>query len=738
MKRTAAAIIIATLTLVTASCAPGYGDRREVAKKEQEAADEAAKKEVEERAAAEEKRAAERAAKRKEAIDKAARKKAADKAAKEKKEAADKAVKACMAKRDPNPQGCPNSVTVAVGQKIDTKSIRWTLVGDPWKTATYTLDVADPTQAPPGQYTMMAWSNVPYNLADHGGDGSAWDSIREDYGDKVDALLRSYNPGLMDSVIARYCNSPLDYYRKNPSQVMGSTTSGAVGLQWYGTARPFPGCGAPRTPFPNLYLSNSIWPFGTSTLGAGYVAASVVAEDLGVREGDVVFAITEGGETSFVIGTAWQGLDAGARVFFVYNNPDDVLREKVIRSREVIDEPRIEKINLTTGPMAITGSTRMQATSIQICVMITLFEMALRHIFREIAPGSAESGRDPAAVPAEFLKALEATHSELSSHGLREQMAGILAMEEAVYRTGRKNCYFADALAIDVLTDTTERSPTFCIPAFRKFDDLRASESWSFLFMPSETSEKAWERLLKRAPRAVEWTEADVCELIGPELAPKQHAIMKDIGLKEILRFKIGLDGIPHRPFNAGDTATAIVTAEEMDSLTQPDGFYRAQIENAARAGARAGVIFAGDADEAAKAEEFVRGWDAGVTPVFLKLPRTDSFLSFAPRIGVKMLLNALSTCTMVRLGRVLGNVMIWVVPSNLKLIDRSTRYISQLSGTPYDDSCRMLFEAIEYVAPRVQAGQAYPSPVGVSVMRLRHGLSSEEAEKRLYQELES
>ena len=28
----------------------------------------------------------------------------------------------------------------------------------------------------------------------------------------------------------------------------------------------------------------------------------------------------------------------------------------VQRSREVIDEPRIEKVNLTTGPMAITGS----------------------------------------------------------------------------------------------------------------------------------------------------------------------------------------------------------------------------------------------------------------------------------------------------------------------------------------------------------------------------------------------
>ena len=143
--------------------------------------------------------------------------------------------------------------------------------------------LADPTQAPPGQYTMMSWSNVPFNLAEHGGDGAAWDSIREDYGDRVDALLREYNPALMDSVTARYCNSPLDYYRKNPSQVMGSTTSGAVGLEWFGTARPFPGCGAPRTPFPNLYLSNSIWPFGTTTLGAGYVAATAVAEDLGVR-----------------------------------------------------------------------------------------------------------------------------------------------------------------------------------------------------------------------------------------------------------------------------------------------------------------------------------------------------------------------------------------------------------------------------------------------------------------------
>jgi N-acetylmuramic acid 6-phosphate (MurNAc-6-P) etherase len=100
------------------------------------------------------------------------------------------------------------------------------------------------------------------------------------------------------------------------------------------------------------------------------------------------------------------------------------------------------------------------------------------------------------------------------------------------------------------------------------------------------------------------------------------------------------------------------------------------------------------------------------------------------------MLLNALSTCTMVRLGRVLGNRMIWVVPSNLKLVDRSTRTIRDLAGVSYEDACRTLFEVIDYVEPRRRAGKAYPAPVGVATMRLRHGLSLEAAEARLVEEL--
>src|SRR5690606_22385924 len=132
------------------------------------------------------------------------------------------------------------------------------------------------------------------------------------------------------------------------------------------------------------------------------------------------FAITEGGETSFVIGTAWQGTEKNAQVFFVYNNPDEILREHVQRSREIIDDPRVEKINLTTGPMAITGSTRMQATSIQLCAMTTILEtvFAIVQARRENSPPNPEK---LAAIPQHFLTNLEEIHRTLSSAEIRDR-----------------------------------------------------------------------------------------------------------------------------------------------------------------------------------------------------------------------------------------------------------------------------------------------------------------------------
>lgn len=457
--------------------------------------------------------------------------------------------------------------------------------------------------------------------------------------------------------------------------------------------------------------------------------------DLGVSNRDVVFAITEGGETSFVIGTAWKGVEVGAKVFFVYNNPDHLLCEHVQRSREVIQDARIEKINLTTGPMGITGSTRMQATSIQLAVLLTVLEIVVRDLMNELRPAGS-GALDSAAVPGQFLAKLEEMHATLKSPEVLLQLAKLVAMEEAVYRAGRKNNYFADRVGIDLLTDTTERSPTYCTPPFRKFDDSSATESWAFLYVPYKDSSNAWERICRRTPRCVEWTEAEVRALVPEDKFARTLEIIRKISYPELMRFRIGLDGLKNRPLGPGDSAVGLVIEAEKKSLLKPDGFVHKQLDAARLAGARTGLIFLGSSVALLEAGTFLAHWNSECTAVLVPVPETDLLLNGVMRVGLKLLLNTLSTCTMVRLGRVMGNYMIWVVPSNLKLIDRATRYIQRLTNLSYEEANRLLFEVIEYVEPRMKADQAYPPVVGLAVMRVRHGLDNAAAEKRLYAEL--
>ena len=428
--------------------------------------------------------------------------------------------------------------------------------------------------------------------------------------------------------------------------------------------------------------------------------------DLSLSSKDVVFAITEGGETSFVIGTARAGVNAGAKVYFVYNNPDDILCEHVQRSREVIQDVRIEKINLTTGPMSITGSTRMQATSIQLCVMLTILEIVAREL----------SGQKSTDVAKEFLTQLEMLHANLRAPEFLASLAKLVALEESVYRGGGKNNYFADHLGADVLTDTTERSPTYCTPPFRKFDDATATESWAYLFLPEPDAASAWRSILKREPRCVSWSESEIRALVSEVKFPRTQEIINKISVTELMRFRIGLDGVKNRPLGKGDSAIAVLCETEIAT------FQISQIEAAQQTGARTGVICFGNPElKTLNAKQ-----------IFVPIPKTNFLLGGVTRVAVKLVMNALSTCTMVRLGRVMGNYMVWVVPSNLKLIDRATRYISKLTDLPYERANGLLFEIIEYVEPRMKADQAYPPVVGMAVVRAKNNFTNEQAERFL------
>ena len=50
-------------------------------------------------------------------------------------------------------------------------------------------------------------------------------------------------------------------------------------------------------------------------------------QEMGITDKDMLVAITEGGETSSVLGTVFESLDRGAAVFLMFNNPADLLAE---------------------------------------------------------------------------------------------------------------------------------------------------------------------------------------------------------------------------------------------------------------------------------------------------------------------------------------------------------------------------------------------------------------------------
>ena len=92
--------------------------------------------------------------------------------------------------------------------------------------------------------------------------------------------------------------------------------------------------------------------------------------ELGFGANDLLIGSTEGGETPYVIGAVEKALAMSHRPpQFLCCNPRQILMDKVERSRRVLTNPHIRSICLDTGPMALTGSTRMQASSVLMLVI---------------------------------------------------------------------------------------------------------------------------------------------------------------------------------------------------------------------------------------------------------------------------------------------------------------------------------------------------------------------------------
>ncbi len=411
------------------------------------------------------------------------------------------------------------------------------------------------------------------------------------------------------------------------------------------------------------------------------------AQDMGIGATDTFIGVTEGGETSSVLGSVVQAADDGARVFLIFNNPAQLLCERIERSRKVITDPRVTSLDLCTGPMAIAGSTRMQAVTIELLILGYALEKTL------ISFTGADS-KNPVKTFTELL-------DDLTKKDSLAKLANFVEYEEGIYSRNGLITYFADKNLLDIFTDTTERTPTFMLPPFVKYDDNNSPQSWAFVKNPIYPTEKAWDQVLGRKPRCLRWKKQDY-KLLGA--SEKIVNNPPPINLREMLRFKIGSEKDKKRFGRKPSAAIAVLSASDMSGETERflDAF---NIHKRDFSDSR--IFFIGEEPSI-----------PGTFNILCHIKKSP--INLWEHLAVKLVMNTVSTITMARMGRIQSNWMSWVETSNKKLIDRATRLIGELAGLSYEDACRELFTSIYEIENTDWKGEQPPSPVQHVLSRLR------------------
>ena len=360
--------------------------------------------------------------------------------------------------------------------------------------------------------------------------------------------------------------------------------------------------------------------------------------ELSLREGDLFIAISEGGETSSVIGSAHQALDDGCTVFFVFNNPADLLCERIERSRALIQDERVTVLDLTTGSMALSGSTRMQATTAELLVVGAALEDAIARERDLPWTGSADSSR--------FTALLNGISDDA------EAIASLVEREADVYQRGGMVLYRANEFLLDIFGDTTERTPTFSIPPFqRRGEEPQSHNPWAVAYNATGSSEETWRAMLGRDPIGLDWDESTYRRLGAPGF----------------------LSDLP------------VLTAAEIAQ-------YPVGEEVARRYESLVGLSLEVGLDDEGTA--FCLR-DSEGTEWRIRVNAPAGPLSLWAHIAVKLIFNTLSTATMAVLGRVRGNWMTQVSPTNKKLIDRSIRIVADLRAIPYEEAAFLVFQKL-------------------------------------------
>lgn len=420
--------------------------------------------------------------------------------------------------------------------------------------------------------------------------------------------------------------------------------------------------------------------------------------DLNIVKGDVLIAITEGGETSSVLGTVAEAADRGAAVFLLFNNPAEILVKNIERSKRAIEDPRVTVLDLYCCPMAIAGSTRMQATTSELLVAGAALETVLLNLLNEI---SGNGSGWPVAGSYDYTKLFSILLDGLYSPANLRCLADYIQLEVDIYSKKGLVTYFANEHMIDIFTDTTERAPTFMLPPFIKIDDKISPPSWAFAKNPLYPTSKAWNSMLGRRLRCLEWDSNLYLKMSAPSALVNNPPLLD---ADQTLKFYIGNEPDGSRLSRTPNIAVNLLGSNELKGEDYQKYNY----------------AFQKCATGFQKSYSFIIGDENPMADYNIRLLLTDTPLGLFRHLAFKLILNTISTGTMVMMGRVTGNWMSWVDVSNKKLKDRGIRLISEICNISYEKACYELHEAICELNIYASAQEERLSPVQYTIKKIR------------------
>ena len=389
--------------------------------------------------------------------------------------------------------------------------------------------------------------------------------------------------------------------------------------------------------------------------------------ELDLNPGDVFIAISEGGETSSVIGTAHEALNNNCTTFFIFNNPLDLLCKKIERSKILIENSKITTIDLTTGPMSIAGSTRMQATTMELLTIGSVLEISLQNILQKTNLTDVCTLQTLKDYSTSFNSLLHSLQDDKSI----KILASVVEFEEQIYTKKEMIIYTINDFLLDIFTDTTERTPTFSTPALKSTFAKEDPSPWAAALQPQMNTKATWLEMIGREPVGLDW-DSKLYNILG---SPELEKNPPSLGKEEIYSYKIGSEGFEvYNNNKLTHIEIVILDATSRKSKIEEQNFCSSKLR-----------LIISDANS--------NSTYLDKNTLELKIP--DTPLRLFTHIAAKLVFNTISTGTMARSGRIQGNWMVEVTPSNKKLIDRSIRIISDLKSLSYREAAYMVFREI-------------------------------------------